>query len=281
MKRHDSITRKDAVTALLCIIFLVLNLGTIGGGARKKAKETFCLSKLQKWGGFYQSYANDNDGALMGYGVYEDYITQDNPDGWMEHAWIPIMYSYHGDFDMCLCPAARMGWSVSKNHGSPHVAWDFRYLVEGEPSLWEFFPYYEVDGKMSYGSYGKNEWLTEPGEDFYHDFENCLRNIYISNAENVPVFGDCEWAGGFPYVEDLPVEYKIRDSLFAGEGEMNRWNLARHGLSVNLLFLDWSARKVGLRELWMLKWSRQEGWGDTNVVPDPDVPSDWPEWMRD
>ena len=48
----------------------------------------------------------------------------------------------------------------------------------------------------------------------------------------------------------------------------------------NVLFLDFSVRKVGLKELWTLKW-----------LPDYDTagpwtrrggvqPGDWPEWMR-
>jgi len=30
----------------------------------------------------------------------------------------------------------------------------------------------------------------------------------------------------------------------------------RHNGYVNSLFLDWSARKIGLKELWTLKWHR-------------------------
>jgi prepilin-type processing-associated H-X9-DG protein len=118
-------------------------------------------------------------------------------------------------------------------------------------------------------------------EFFCWGWEIYFLSVYVTGTDTIPLFGDCEWAGGFPYGEDTPVETKFRSSIFAGDGEINRWNIARHGLSVNMLFLDWSARKVGLRELWMLKWSRQEGWGDTSVVPDPDNPEHWPEWMRD
>jgi len=31
----------------------------------------------------------------------------------------------------------------------------------------------------------------------------------------------------------------------------------RHDGFVNCLFMDWSVRKVGLKELWMLKWHRE------------------------
>ncbi|MHC4256267.1 MAG: hypothetical protein ACYSUL_11765, partial [Planctomycetota bacterium] len=69
------------------------------------------------------------------------------------------------------------------------------------------------------------------------------------------------------------------------DDETNRWNLDRHRLSVNLTFLDWSVRKVGLRQLWSLKWSKQmddaglNAWRIPNV-PDWNDPMQWPEWMR-
>ncbi len=54
----------------------------------------------------------------------------------------------------------------------------------------------------------------------------------------------------------------------------------RHNGHVNGLFLDWSARKIGLKELWTLKWNLQfdtaNAWTKAGVVR----PEDWPEWMR-
>ncbi|MEN6575224.1 MAG: hypothetical protein ABFD90_02685 [Phycisphaerales bacterium] len=54
----------------------------------------------------------------------------------------------------------------------------------------------------------------------------------------------------------------------------------RHNGYVNGLFLDWSVRPVGLKELWTLKWSadfdRAGKWTRAGGVQ----PEDWPEWMR-
>jgi len=56
--------------------------------------------------------------------------------------------------------------------------------------------------------------------------------------------------------------------------------LDRHNGAVNMLFMDFSARKVGLKELWTLKWNRvfdTEGeWTTAGGVQ----AEDWPEWMR-
>jgi hypothetical protein len=47
-----------------------------------------------------------------------------------------------------------------------------------------------------------------------------------------------------------------------------------------MLFMDWSTRKVGLKELWTLKWytlcNTAGPWTKGGMVR----PDDWPEWMR-
>ncbi len=54
----------------------------------------------------------------------------------------------------------------------------------------------------------------------------------------------------------------------------------RHEGGVNCLFLDWSVRAVGLKELWTLKWydefDTHGRWTKAGGVQ----PEDWPKWMR-
>jgi len=50
--------------------------------------------------------------------------------------------------------------------------------------------------------------------------------------------------------------------------------------AVNSVFLDWSVRRVGLKELWTLNWNRtydvNGAWTRRGGVQ----PDDWPQWMR-
>ena len=41
------------------------------------------------------------------------------------------------------------------------------------------------------------------------------------------------------------------------DNEMMHFALKRHATGTNVLFMDWSVRPVGLKELWTFKWSRQ------------------------
>jgi hypothetical protein len=49
---------------------------------------------------------------------------------------------------------------------------------------------------------------------------------------------------------------------------------------VNCVFVDFSVRKVGLKEFWTLKWHFQYdttgAWTKSGGVK----PEDWPEWMK-
>jgi prepilin-type processing-associated H-X9-DG protein len=53
---------------------------------------------------------------------------------------------------------------------------------------------------------------------------------------------------------------------------MDPFAINRHDGYINGLFMDWSVRKIGLKELWRLKWHRK--W-DTNGWS-----GEWPEWMK-
>jgi prepilin-type processing-associated H-X9-DG protein len=64
------------------------------------------------------------------------------------------------------------------------------------------------------------------------------------------------------------------------QGSMQRFCVNRHDGYVNASFLDGSAQRVGLKELWSLKWHRNyktaNRWTKVGWVR----PEDWPQWMR-
>lgn len=57
---------------------------------------------------------------------------------------------------------------------------------------------------------------------------------------------------------------------------MNRFCINRHNGTVNALFLDWSIRRIGLKQLWTLKWNRTY-----NVNADPPVRPPWTKEFKD
>jgi hypothetical protein len=61
---------------------------------------------------------------------------------------------------------------------------------------------------------------------------------------------------------------------------MSLFCVNRHHGTVNGLFMDFSVRRVGLKELWALNWhplyDTAGPWTKAGGVQ----PSDWPQWMR-
>jgi prepilin-type processing-associated H-X9-DG protein len=187
--------------------------------------------------------------------------------------------------------ALRFIYALQQKYDDPLAAWDYRFIMQ-ELSLiwaeWEDQRYVKVGDQYAYGSYGKNVYVSSAdmveaeGEGLWW-----YRNIRVKGVSQIPVHGDCNYTGAFPEAYNEPAEFRLHGPV---DGEnINRWNLDRHSLSVNFVFLDWSVRKLGLRQLWAQKWSKQtvnqggrpvSAWGNLNVVPDWNDPSQWPEWMQ-
>ena len=49
---------------------------------------------------------------------------------------------------------------------------------------------------------------------------------------------------------------------------------------INGLFMDWSVRRIGLKELWTLKWYEDYNTAGPWTKAGGVQPSDWPKWMR-
>jgi prepilin-type processing-associated H-X9-DG protein len=64
------------------------------------------------------------------------------------------------------------------------------------------------------------------------------------------------------------------------DSESDSFCINRHDGFVNGLFLDFSVRKIGLKELWKLKWSEDFDRNNKWTIAGHVQPEDWPEWMR-
>jgi len=57
---------------------------------------------------------------------------------------------------------------------------------------------------------------------------------------------------------------------------MRLYCIDRHKRGINGVFLDLTARKIGLKELWKLKWHKNYDTHKGQTLPT----ATWPEWMR-
>jgi prepilin-type processing-associated H-X9-DG protein len=246
-------TKKEIIVVLACAVFMLLNIGAIGSGGRRRAKEMVCLSNLRHWGKMFEMFTNDNNGYFnRGWDIGE------------EGLWMNALRPYYKDnWRLLMCPEATnmYDWGVFK-------AWQRNVnLPEG--------------GEHSYvSSYGINSWTNNmSGDRGARPVEWFWKNVRgVEGRNSIPVFADSVWHDAWPRHTDYPAP--VPDGLPVGADEMMRFCIDRHNGAINMLFMDFSARKIGLKELWTLKWHRNfytDGpWTRAGGVR----PSDWPHWMR-
>jgi prepilin-type processing-associated H-X9-DG protein len=100
---------------------------------------------------------------------------------------------------------------------------------------------------------------------------------------NVPVWLDCVLEHIEPFDHDAnspPPPYEGGIFIVPRLSVLSWSCINRHEGGVNCLFLDWSVRKVGLKELWTLKWNAEFNTAGPWTRAGGVQPEDWPPWMR-
>jgi prepilin-type N-terminal cleavage/methylation domain-containing protein len=216
--------------------------------ARKQARDALCKSNLHQWSLCFMMYLDDNEGVISDY--------YDGKTGF----WQCVLRPYYADIgDLRCCPQATepavpQGGGYGSS-GSTFLAWGVF-----NDNVW-----FAEEG--DYGSYGVNGFLYN-SEGTNGDYWR--GNNDVPRPSNVPLILDCLWIDGWPIPNNPPPI--AGDGLRYTGNYMARFCINRHNGFVNGAFMDASARKLGLKELWKLKWHRNfdtSGWT-----------GGWPEWMR-
>jgi hypothetical protein len=260
-----------AVIALLMAILLP-TLHRI----RRQARAVACQANLHQWGLMFSMYTGSNDGK---------FFTLVGGDTWIEP-----MRSYYGNCEdsLFLCPMAKKPYVEQPEPLPADPAldtvtkkrfWALKYIGGGTKyhAWWLFEP-------TLFCSYGLNDWVMDHPVGPIN-MDSLWRSSDVKDSSNVPVFLDCVWRGSRPHYLDPPPadeNYPPRIPLGADMqySAMQYFCIDRHDASINSLFMDWSVRKTGLKQLWALRWHRYYDpngpWTKAGGVE----PSDWPEWMR-
>jgi len=266
-----------AVIALLMAI-LVPTLQRV----RRQARAVACQANLRQWGTFLAMYVNDHNGRLP------EHSDKDGswyyPATWVGWWWWGLGYlRAESDTEgIVSCPMATKPASptgLEDPYGGTFLAWG-RIWPEGQVPE-------SSSGRVNYGSYGCNDCVGYRGRQIDQEEyvgSRIWRTANIRGTDRIPVQFDSAWvwAEGWRCFDGPPPE---RDAVPRIDTQSTQlwWNpvcINRHDGAVNTLFLDFSVRKVGLKELWTLKWNRMFNtaghWTKARNVR----PEDWPEWMR-
>jgi len=262
MHRQNGFTLIELLVVIAIIALLMSILMPTLHRVKKSAKAVICQNNLHQWAIAFDAYAGEYDGSFWSGDIFSDGL-----DG---YAWcIPLREYYSNQDDMLFCPMA----TKPREEGAqdPYAAWG--------PIGW---------ASDLHGSYGMNNWCTNPAPDveFIHGREatkDNWRNAYnVEGANKIPLFLDCALIEGKPYDFDTPPQYDGDISEYMVSAlQIKRFCMNRHDGFINGLFLDFTIRKIGLKELWTLKWHKSFDTNNEWTTAGGVQAEDWPEWMRE
>ena len=238
---------------------------------RKQARAIVCQANLKQWGSILTIYTEDNQGRLpnnIGGALWllrGPFLHNDDPNK-------PSVYQDVNAKGIACCPMA-----VRSRYPTPgFFRLEGSYMILNKPGstfeAWEII----IPLPQFRGSYGFNNWLFSSYFDTSAPKHSRIHrdghDIFpLRGRANIPVFLDSTVPGNhFMELFSPPQD----------EHEGCGFLINRHNGHINGLFLDWSARKIGLKELWTLKWNRQFDTANKWTRAGGVQPEDWPEWMR-
>ncbi len=293
MKERKGFTLIELLVVISVIAVLMAILMPSLGRARDQARGVACRSNLRQWGIGAIGFAYDNRDRLVAeydegiwHGAFRPYMGgKTKAVGVDVHAASTSKFSKTKDVG--LCPSAnKPRWELDGSQGpgfglGPRSAWGRWGSNVGD--AWDSTnrdlgtSNFGLSGFA--GSYAFNSWMykvTFRDADQGHQLRKQWGTFLAKGANRIPLIG-----GNYSYVTyseawDAPPENEV-GAEYVG---LASYAVNRHNGSINMVFLDGSVRKVGLKELWSqnLKWHRE--WTGDLATATSRAGIRWPDWMK-
>ncbi len=258
MSKSKGFTLIELLVVIAIIALLMAILLPTLQRVKRQAKAVVCQSNLKQWGTLWAVSVAENDGYFPKPASSDIEFSTNTPD-WDLWRWGPYWGwgrgwdrdYYRSTKGIRCCPMAAKPPANTEQRpwlwwtGGTFAAWG--WSTPDEMSEWPHI----------YGSYGTNIWTYAPHPDWqWHDAPWFWQSPDIKSTSNIPVQLDSCLPWGWVNYNDPPPEHDAVPYRIY-EPWMNSFCINRHDGFVNCLFMDWSVRKVGLKELWTLKWHRR------------------------
>jgi prepilin-type N-terminal cleavage/methylation domain-containing protein/prepilin-type processing-associated H-X9-DG protein len=285
--RSRAFTLIELLVVIAIIALLIALLIPALQRVRRQARTMTCQSHLRQWGMALAAYTEDNQGRFPAtisgidalWLLRGAFISNRDPNGSDD--------SLHGfrTKDIACCPMATEPSSKGSSGGGGGVggiswfgrSYKFDWTFGSAFSAWEI----TTPTPAFRGSYGFNRWLFQGLHRAFFDAPMLrdgrldLNILSLRGRSGIPVLLDAVMPFSDP-IDMWPPPMRPE----SGGGGIQSFCMNRHQEYVNGLFLDWSVRKVGLKELWTLNWyaefNRAGRWTKAGGVK----PDQWPQWMR-
>ncbi len=282
--RHER--RGFTLIELLVVIAIIALLMSILMPAMAKVKDQAravgCAANLRQWNFLFNTYISESDGK---------FFSGCNDNGY----WWPLQLPYsQQDWKVnktWFCPTAKTPvWNeqgVRKQSLYIYDTWGIEKpsTTNAPASMTYGGKTYTLNANGINGAYGLNGFTIAIPKNGTHEgglpASEGYRDMYnVKNANNIPVFLDALRFDFWPQASQSPAMNQYDFWTPGVQYNMARVCINRHRGFTSSSFLDWSVRKVGLKELYTLRWHRSFDvtgpWTIAGGVRD----QDWPEWIR-
>jgi prepilin-type N-terminal cleavage/methylation domain-containing protein/prepilin-type processing-associated H-X9-DG protein len=252
------------ITVLMAVTLPVLSR------MRKQTRAVVCQSNLRQWGVCVEVAASEDDASRRKWDT-----TGNKQEVWSFRGDVPA--PRNRSRDMRFCPMAA-GLVNEASGGDQDTQGETATGHGGTFQAWG--PIYPPEVPSPYGSYGTNGGLSTSNIGWTTGEAGNI--VDVRGQARVPVMLDSTWIWTQPRGTDGDDSPPDCDASPVATANKWKWQscINRHDGGVNGLFFDWSVRKVGLKELWTLKWNLQYDAAGPWTKAGGVQPEDWPEWMK-
>lgn len=255
---------------LLVVIAIIAILLAILMPALRKVKEQGkminCIGTLKQWNLIAAMHTEENDGKF--------WDSQSGTPGYWWVRYLEEKYKSWRTNKLWFCPSATK--PIQDEYGVTAPTYNIF-------NAWGIFTGDRLSEDGVAGSYGINGYCLIPASSSTTQYEggvpvsNGWKTAGVTGAAQVPWFVEALRFDLWP----LPTHAPAQNEFAAWSGNnMARTCINRHQGFLNAAFMDWSVRKVGLKELWTLKWHRQFDTSGPFTKAGGVQASTWPDWIR-
>ena len=262
MRKRTAFTLIELLVVISMVVLLIALLLPALHKSRNQTRMLMCQANLKQWGTVLALYVDENEGRLP--------VMSGGTVLWFfRGAWLlegdpnkPHVFQKVNTRGIACCPMAVKvdpGPTTGVSRGSsPDGSYEIRWKGGSTFEAWKI----TSPPPEFHGSYGFNTTA----------FPKSIGTYFSRGQANMPIMLDSP--------ERMGRHINTREPPRREGTGLQTFCINRHNGYINSLFLDWSFKRVGLKELWTLKW---DDLSDTNgpwTKAGGVQPEDWPAWMR-